>query len=222
MNIAVVTLTRDRVDYTRHCLSMLRENAGCDYDHYVLDQGSTDGTVEWLLSQPDLDVTTVPENIGIPAGMNVLLDVCNPGDYDVVVKFDNDCELTETGTLARVCELVDRTGWLLSPRILGLRNPPQPIGEAVVDGERILLTPIIGGIFLAAPSHAYSRFRFPVESLPTWGYDDSMLCDRWRQHGGQVGYVDSLEAWHYEGTTKQWERYPDYFARAEREGKVLA
>jgi GT2 family glycosyltransferase len=46
MNVAVLTLTRDRLPYTQHCFATLKENAGCDYDHIVLDQGSTDGTAE--------------------------------------------------------------------------------------------------------------------------------------------------------------------------------
>ena len=44
MKFAVLTLTRDRLEYTQHCFETLRQNAGCDYDHYVLDQGSEDGT----------------------------------------------------------------------------------------------------------------------------------------------------------------------------------
>ena len=48
MRVAVLSLTRDRLVYTRHCFAKLHEFAGCEFDHYVLDQGSKDGTDEWL------------------------------------------------------------------------------------------------------------------------------------------------------------------------------
>ena len=48
---AVLTLCRDRLAYTQHCFETLRDNAGCDFDHFVLDQGSMDGTDEWLEQQ---------------------------------------------------------------------------------------------------------------------------------------------------------------------------
>ncbi len=51
MRIAVLTLTRDRLDYTQHCFQTLQEFAGCDFDHYVLDQGSTDDTVDCLVGE---------------------------------------------------------------------------------------------------------------------------------------------------------------------------
>ena len=80
--------------------------------------------------------------------MNYLLDKLE-GDYDVVVKIDNDCELMQPGTLRLVCELAQDSDALLSPRILGLRRPPTSTGEFTIMGETILDIPQIGGIFLA-------------------------------------------------------------------------
>lgn len=220
MRIAVLTLTRDRLAYTQHCFGRLAELAGCPYDHYVLDQGSEDGTAEWLNEQLDLDVTLLRENIGISKGMNLLLDLLDPRGYDYIVKLDNDCELLQENTLRDVCKLVGMTGALLSPRILGLRNPPPSYATLQVGDEQIRLNDAIGGIFLAAPASAYARFRYD-ERAPLWGTDDSYLCASWRAAGGLLGYVERLTANHYEGTEGQWERYPDYFARTRAEGKAV-
>src|SRR3954470_1220847 len=105
MRVAVLTLTRDRLAYTRHCFSKLHEYAGCDFDHYVLDQGSTDGTAEWLRDEYDPDFLCLsPRNLGISPGMNKLLDwTQETGDHDVVVKFDNDCKLMTPNTLHDIC-----------------------------------------------------------------------------------------------------------------------
>lgn len=218
MRTAVLTLTRDRLEYTQHCFAKLSEFAGCEYDHYILDQGSQDGTREWLKDEYDSEfLFTLGENIGISRGMNYLLDRLE-GFYDVVVKVDNDCELTQPDTLKVVGELVWGEDVLLSPRILGLQNPPLGLGEFVLQDEVIIDIPQIGGIFLAAASSVYDYYRYP-EKGPVWGLDDAHVCRWWRSQGGRCGYVKRLEAWHYQTTSGQHERYPDYFLRTLLEGK---
>ena len=223
MRIAVLTLTRDRLDYTKHCFASLEKYAGCDYDHFVLDNGSTDGTAEWLFEE-DLPgpgpryADRRFENIGISGGMNALLEKVNEQHYDVIVKFDNDCELTQPNTLRDVCKLALEGGCLLSPRILGLNNPPPVTRELRIGDEVIQDIPQIGGIFLAAPAWVYDEFRYS-EDVPLWGGDDVEICAWFRRQGGTCGYVERLEAWHYEGTSGQHAKYPEYFARTLAEGK---
>lgn len=226
MKIAVLTLTRDRLEYTRHCFETLRQNAGCDFDHYVLDQGSTDGTEEWLTQEFQSGqlngVRYMGENVGIHRGLNWLLDFCidvPDADYDVVVKFDNDCELLQPHTLKDVADAVYVSDTLLSPRIHGLRNPPGTIREFQIGAETILETSIIGGIFLAAPARLYTELEYRFdENGPIHGEDDATLCAWWRNLGGRVGYVKRLAANHYETTDGQVERYPWYFERRVLEG----
>ena len=211
MKIAVLTLTRDRLAYTQHCFAKLREFAGCSFDHYVFDQASLDDSPEWLRGE-DVSLFESPENVGISRGMNALTEWCNPIDYDVIVKFDNDCELTQPNTLRDVARLTMEGGALLSPRILGLNNPPAVTRDLRIGDDTIQDVPQIGGIFLSAPAWVYDEFRYS-ESNPLWGGDDVEICRWFRQQGGTCGYVKRLEAWHYETTQGQQERYPGYFDR---------
>lgn len=215
--IAVLTLTRDRLDYTRHCFQRLHEFAGCEFDHFVLDQGSSDGSSEWVGSDyfawGAQAVILEPENIGRPRGLNRLIQTAfEHDDYDVVVLFDNDCELIQPNTLRDVAQLAHDGGCILSPRILGLRQPPGATRELRIGDETILDIPQIGGIFFAAPGWVFHEFRFN-EANPRYGRDDVDLCQWWRAQGGTCGYVKRLEAWHYETTDGQHERYPEYEAR---------
>ena len=114
--------------------------------------------------------------------MNYLYD--HMDEYDVVVKIDNDCELTQALTLRSVCELALAGDVLLSPRILGLRRPPAAQGEFVIAGETILDIPQIGGIFLAAPGRIFKTFRYDVNNPSE---DDVQLCWWWRGRAGDVG-----------------------------------
>jgi len=220
MRIAVLTLTRDRLEYSQHCFAKLREFAGCEYDHFVLDQGSTDDTQRWLMNGVYAGLSLQRENIGISRGMNLLLDLIrvNQEPYDVVVKFDNDCELTQPNTLRDVAQLALEGDAMLSPRILGLNNPPAMTGVFLIGEERILDIPQIGGIFLATPATAFHLYRYPDDG-PVWGMDDAHICYWWRGNGGRCGYVERLSANHYETTSGQHARYPEYFERTLAEGK---
>jgi GT2 family glycosyltransferase len=220
--IAVLTLTRDRLDYTKHCFASLRENAGIEFDHYVLDQCSQDETPEWLDSEyQETRVTAIigsPNNVGINRGLNNLIGLANEmDDYDVIVKFDNDCELTQPNTLRDICGLALDGGCILSPRILGLRQPPKPFRELHISGEIVQDIPQIGGIFMAVPAWTYDEFRYDETKML---YDDVDLCAWWRQRGGTCGYVKRFDAWHYETTDGQHERYPEYFVRKVTEGAL--
>ena len=213
MNIAVLSLTRDRLAYTQHCFGSLLVNAGCDFDWFISDNGSTDGTVDWLLENTDATVTAYSENAGISPAINAMIeDALEQADYDVIVKIDNDCELITPNTLKDVCELAFDRDEILSPVIHGLRSPP----NAYERSDGISYTPVIGGIFSAVPAWVFKDgYRHPI--IPTLDGEDFNLCQWYIGQGGRVGYVDAYDAWHYEGTDGQHERYPAYFARREQE-----
>lgn len=213
MNVAVMSLTRDRLSYTQHCFASLVANAGIPFDWWVADNGSKDGTVDWLLANTDSTVTAYRENAGIVPALNAMLDdIVETADYDVIVKVDNDCELRTPNTLRDICKRVTTDDVLLSPHILGLREPPVPYLHA--DG--ISYTRVIGGIFCAAPASIfYEGYRHPI--IPTLDGEDWNLCQWFQQQGGGVGYLDGYEAWHYKGTDGQHADFPWYFERRQQE-----
>ena len=83
----------NRVDLLRQCLASLEEHT--DYPYFrisIFDQGSTDGSVEFLRSlEPDVDVVLSPDNIGFTLASNAIIDRY-PG-WDVVL-LNNDTRVT--------------------------------------------------------------------------------------------------------------------------------
>lgn len=211
MNVAVLSLTRDRLVYTKHCFASLRENAGCSFDHYVLDQASEDGTREWLQNEyRPHRLILLDDNIGVCRGLNRLVDVAmETGDYDVIVGFDNDCELITPNTLSDCAAFAYAYPAIVAPHIRGLNNTPQPTGHT--DG--VTEVHHLGNIFRAHPAEVFTDYGYRFdESMPPWGGDET-ICVWFRERGGLVGYLDGYEAWHYETTDGQQGRFPDYFAR---------
>ncbi|MDA8068475.1 MAG: glycosyltransferase family 2 protein [Actinomycetota bacterium] len=71
----------------------------------VVDDGSTDGTVEWLREEwPRVHIVLHSENRGITAALNTCLEAAQEADY--VGLFNNDVELAP-GALAALCAALD-------------------------------------------------------------------------------------------------------------------
>lgn len=223
--IAVFTVTKDRMAYTRRTFEGLHAGAGTAFDHFVVDNGSTDGTAAYLRSHPRLAAVRFNEqNCGISVAWNQALEMIGNG-YDYVVKVDNDCEsVTEgwLGTVIRLCEIMQRRA-VLSPFVDGLREnrggAPR-YGSLTVDGHEIGLTEHLGGISLAAPAEAYEGFRLP-EYLTLRGGQDHVFSTDVRRRGFTLGYVEDVSVCHMDTTEGQHARYPDYFRLADRERRTV-
>ena len=217
MKVAVLSLTRDRLEYSMHCFGMLHQLAGCDYDHHVLDQGSQDDTPRWLLNGTFTSTHLLKENVGISKGMNMLLDHIQNMGYDVIVKLDNDCELVTPDTLKDVCAATLESGWILSPVIKGIGTQLIDRGESQIQGHTIAMKQQIPGCFMAVRADWFAGFRYS-ENNPSWGMDDAQICAMARMQGRRVGYVIGYEANHFETTEGQEARYPEYFRQKVAEG----
>lgn len=96
--VAVVILTWNALAWTKRCLAALRD---CT-DHpswrlIVVDNGSTDGTVEWLGADGDLTLVTNGTNLGYSKGCNIGIALRKAGE-DVVL-LNNDVVVTDPAWL---------------------------------------------------------------------------------------------------------------------------
>ena len=99
--VTIIILTWNGLAYTKRCLETLRERTVFpDYEIVVVDNGSTDGTVEYLRALPWLRVCENPENLGFVRGNNRALAECS-GDSDFVL-LNNDTEIIQPEWLSRL------------------------------------------------------------------------------------------------------------------------
>ncbi len=247
MRIAIYSLTRDRLQYTKDCFASLRENAGMPFDHYVFDNGSTDGTQEWLMSELDerrlFAVCRFGTNQGISYGSNCCIDTMfntpraasfafrddeDLSDYSIIIKVDNDCYVRTPNILPQICAVAAEAGdnWILSPRVEGINKQPKRVRTVDIGGHPVGETGIVGGLFHVVPASVYRRYMdaggYP-EDLPLAKYQDDRFCHWWRKQGGRCGYIEDLVVEHYRGTDQQAIDHPQYFIRkwAEEKGEIF-
>lgn len=75
---SIIILTYNQLEYTKLCIQSIRKFTDTDkYEIIIVDNNSTDGTVEWLKSQKDLKIIYNRENKGFPAGCNQGIQIAN-------------------------------------------------------------------------------------------------------------------------------------------------
>lgn len=68
---SIIILTINKLEYTKLCIESIRKFTPKDkYEIIVVDNNSTDGTVQWLKSQNDIKVIFNKTNEGFPKGCN--------------------------------------------------------------------------------------------------------------------------------------------------------
>jgi GT2 family glycosyltransferase len=94
MNVAIVLVTYNRLEYTKKSIPRLLEDPGEKFDLYLWDNASTDGTQEYLQNLKDpriVETICSKDNQGQTAAMNY---VWSKTKAELISKLDNDCLVT--------------------------------------------------------------------------------------------------------------------------------
>lgn len=128
---SIVILTRNELEFTRRCVDSIRQYTNEPYELIFVDNGSTDGTIEYLENLKDATVIRNPINLGFGAGCNQGMNIAK-GEY--IVLLNNDTLVTP-GWLTRLITRVesDPTVGMVGPRSNYVVGPqlitPAPYGE---------------------------------------------------------------------------------------------
>ncbi len=89
--ITVVVLNWNSHEITAECIRSLRATDGPDFEILVVDNGSTDGSVEMLPQEfPQITVLPQERNLGFAAGCNVGMRHALANDAEYVLLLNND------------------------------------------------------------------------------------------------------------------------------------
>ena len=194
---AIWTLTNNRLWDTQQMLKGLWDTSGHEFDHYVFDQGSTDGTQEFLcnlVKQGKLAYLYLSqENVGISRASNHLLDIIMAGEqYPWVVKLDQDIKImTPSWFEALVSRWKDME--VMSPYVVGLQQHPGGAPRVSHDYKRrVGFAKHLGGAMNMAPMKAWKDFGRWTTPAPQHGLQDAEFSQRVRDKGWKLVYVEDV------------------------------
>ena len=89
---SIIILTYNQLDFTKACIASIRKytpKGTCEI--IVVDNQSTDGTVDWLKAQPDIKIALNDHNAGFPRGCNQGIELAKGEE---IMLLNNDVVVT--------------------------------------------------------------------------------------------------------------------------------
>lgn len=225
--ISVVTLTHNKVECTRKCLRTLLASTFSPWELVVVDNGSSDGTTDWLdefKAETDsagvvLKVIQNRQNVGCSTARNQGLAA---SDGQFVVFVDNDVALRSQSWLGALRSKLtaDPALAIAGPKLVYPFHPHdiQCAGVGISSSGRVQFMGrgesnsdprfnkegpvqcLISACFMTRKSVIQQVGGFSEEFNPV-EYEDFDLCYRVRETGSTVTYVPAVEMYHFESVT---------------------
>jgi hypothetical protein len=232
--VGIVICNYNKADKVLECIQCILEQRFEDYDLYVVDNGSTDGSAEAIRAKYG-DVVTLmenKENLGGSGGFNTGLRRAYAAGYEYLMCVDNDAMLDENA-VGNLVAFLDEHGevGIAASKIYHLEEPDyiQQFGQTidfwyfctevphlnmVEDGSMpdFLYVDSVAACSLMVRRTTIDRIGFmPEENFLYW--DDTEWCYLCNRAGMKVASVGTSKALHAMGAKKEdVNTFPTYYA----------
>lgn len=150
MKIAAITLTFNRLELTKQMVESFYKTTSVDY-HLFIDNGSTDGTQEWITNK--FDHILLDKNYGIAYAFASAVNSIE--GYDFILKLDNDVAPVTDDIINKMLKFYENNNMMFvaSPTDLLLDKSfaPRVIGRARLNDYNIDYVTHTGGAFQLIP-----------------------------------------------------------------------
>lgn len=228
--VAVITVSWNRLEYLQRTIDTLHKTAGYEFNHFIVDNGSEDGTKMFLSDHAIVDgfgYVLLEKNHGVPYAYNYVLNSLARGDlqggglleYDLVVLTDNDCEFITQGWLKTIVDLYERESKLIvSPYVEGLSDNPGGglrTRNFFIGPHYLGATKLMGNICQAIPTKFFHEFRFDVNTFKHGTQSIQMAGEAARQ-GYMLVYLEDVKVEHMDTTAGQKNKDPEYISLSQQ------
>jgi GT2 family glycosyltransferase len=189
--VAAITITFNRLELTKRTVDSFYSKTNVDY-HLFIDNGSTDGTQEWI---KQFDNIQLDKNYGIAYALSTAVN--SIGDYDYILKLDNDIEVVTEDILNKMLKFHEKAGdmYVCSPvdLLLDRNYAPPVLWKGNVSGFHVEHVSHTGGAFQLMPQKICRELCKDFRHLAKGDY---MIGHFYRRKGYKPTYLKDLEMKH--------------------------
>ena len=187
MKVAAVTITYNRLELTKRTVESFYDKTTVDY-HLFIDNGSTDGTAEWLQSYNHI---LLEKNHGIAFAFREA--VRHLKDYDFILKLDNDIETVTPNIISKMLRFYELNGhgFVCSPvdLLIDPEYSPKVLASANMNGYQCDFTTHTGGAFQMMPKGICNKLCADFHHLKA---GDFMIGKFYQKHHYRPTYLKDL------------------------------
>lgn len=211
---SIIILTYNCLEYTKKCLFSIKKYTDVPYELIVVDNGSSDGTVEYLKQFSDINLIENKTNKGFSIGNNQGIKVAK-GDY--ILLLNNDTIVTE-GWLRRMISHFDaeESIGLIGPRtnnISGYQSIEVNYSDNLEDIQEFVNNYIknkkgyysiqhrLAGFCLLIKREVIEKIGLLDERFVSGNFEDDDYCLRARQAGFKCLVAEDVFIHHYGSKT---------------------
>ncbi len=217
LSVGVVVLNHNGKDLTKVCLQSLLASPNPNLTIFVVDNASTDGSVEYLRSQfPEVTILENQENLGVTGGRNRGFRAACQQKKEYILSLDNDVRIDpqaidelikvaitdpQIGILGPKTYHDDGSGLLqcAGGRITYTENVTAERGTNEPDRgqyDQIEEVDYFPGCAFMARREVFERLGFLDENFYGYGHEDTDFCTRAARLGYRLVYVPKAVIWH--------------------------
>lgn len=194
MIVSVMVATYNRLNLTKETFSDLDNSIDIDYNFIIIDNGSTDGTIEYLkdYSRDNVKVVYNEKNLGIATARNQGLKIANELGSDYFCYIDNDVKMP-VGWLSECISILEdnKKYAMIGVNMEGNRYP-----TVTLNGHTFQDKPAgnLGTACMVFPKRTHSILGYfnNVDYSPFYGLEDADYGMRARVLGLKLGYIDRM------------------------------
>lgn len=230
--IAIIIVNWNGKDLLDTCLTSLKKTDYPKYNVIVVDNGSNDGSVEFVKKKfPEVDALLLDKNYGFAKGNNAgIKNALKKYNPDYILLLNNDVEIVQRDWLKRLievsenngkigitgCKLVsaDRQVQYLGTRITPFGFPGILLLKKHVPGGPFEVDGIIGAVFLIK-KEVIEKIGLLDEGFSPFLCEDVDYCIRARKSGYKIEVLPEVEVIHYQNQSMKREpsAYISYIAK---------
>jgi GT2 family glycosyltransferase len=203
MKTAVVIPVLNQLSYTQGCLRCLEGDIAAGTQVVVIDNGSTDGTGEWLGKCAGITVVSNAENRGCAAAWNQGWRAAEDADWVVVL---NNDVLLPAGWLAALLGAAAREGLDVVSPAMRERDQNYPFAEYAADfmtrRSEVVRRGVAHGVCFAVSRRVFERVGGFDEAFRIGQFEDSDFFRRAKLAGFRLGIVGACFIHHFGSVTQ--------------------
>lgn len=188
VNIGMVTF--NRLEFTTQAITALFQHTCFPHVITVVDNGSTDGTPEYLQALYQQGFITnlilLPSNVGIAKASNLAWS--QEPDAEYYLKLDNDIVIQKPGWLSNMVDVIDHI-----PGLGAIAYSFEPLTYPVREIRGIPIRPKVGnlnGACTLIPKRTHQTLGFWCEDYGLYGEEDADYGLRMQLQGLQNAYME--------------------------------